>query len=105
MNRLKVLYRGWGIPCAGTQVYAPRYREEWLSKTVQAGVQRRATQNGPRFILGAARSRHFGVRAVCPNNLPLRYRVQLCTTHIDQPSQIPEPYDLASFSMGRTALT
>jgi hypothetical protein len=23
MNRLKALYRGWGIPCAGTQVYAP----------------------------------------------------------------------------------
>ena len=22
MNRLKALYRGWGIPCAGTQVYA-----------------------------------------------------------------------------------
>src|SRR6267154_809688 len=42
MNRLKALYRGWGIPCAGTQVYAPRYREEWLSKIVQAGVRRRA---------------------------------------------------------------
>jgi len=24
MNRLKALYRGWGIPCAGTQVYATR---------------------------------------------------------------------------------
>jgi transposase len=42
MNRLKALYRGWGIPCAGTQVYAPRYREEWLSKIEQAGVRRRA---------------------------------------------------------------
>src|SRR6266481_4273533 len=42
MNRLKALYRGWGIPCAGTQVYAPRYREEWLGKIVQAGVRRRA---------------------------------------------------------------
>src|ERR1700680_3854235 len=40
MNRLKALYRGWGIPCAGTQVYAPRYREEWLSKITQAGVRR-----------------------------------------------------------------
>jgi Transposase len=29
MNRVKALYRGWGIACAGTQVYAPRYREEW----------------------------------------------------------------------------
>src|SRR4249920_1481950 len=32
MNRLKALYRGWGIACAGTKVYAPRYREEWLQK-------------------------------------------------------------------------
>src|SRR5260370_24138388 len=42
MNRLKALYRGWGIPCAGTQVSAPRYREEWLSKIRQAGGARRA---------------------------------------------------------------
>jgi transposase len=42
MNRLKALYRGWGIPCAGTQVYAARYREEWLNKIEQAGVRRRA---------------------------------------------------------------
>jgi len=42
MNRLKALYRGWGIPCAGTQVYAPRYREEWINKIPQAGVRRRA---------------------------------------------------------------
>jgi len=42
VNRLKALYRGWGIPCAGTQVYAPRYREEWLSKIPQTGVRRRA---------------------------------------------------------------
>src|SRR5499425_1898355 len=42
MSRVKALYRGWGIPCAGTQVYAPRYREEWLQKIEQAGVRRRA---------------------------------------------------------------
>jgi transposase len=42
MNRIKALYRGWGIPCAGTQVYAPRYREEWLHKIEHAGVRRRA---------------------------------------------------------------
>jgi hypothetical protein len=24
MSRLKAIYRGWGIPCAGQQVYAPR---------------------------------------------------------------------------------
>jgi hypothetical protein len=42
MNRLKALYRGWGIPCAGNEVYAPRHRAEWLSKITAAGVRRRA---------------------------------------------------------------
>jgi transposase len=42
MNRMKALYRGWGIPCAGTQVYAARSREEWMSKLPQVGVRRRA---------------------------------------------------------------
>jgi transposase len=42
MNRLKALFRGWGIACAGTQVYAPRCREEWLNKIPHAGVRRRA---------------------------------------------------------------
>jgi hypothetical protein len=42
MNRLKALYRGWGVACAGTQVYAPRNRQEWLSKLEHAGVRRRA---------------------------------------------------------------
>ena len=42
MNRLKALYRGWGIPCAGTQVYAPRHRSEWLGKITEVGVRRRA---------------------------------------------------------------
>src|SRR4030081_833982 len=42
MNRLKALYRGWAIPCAGTQVYAPHYRSEWLAKIHEAGVRRRA---------------------------------------------------------------
>src|SRR6201982_1162939 len=42
MNRLKALYRGWAIPCAGTQVYAPHYRSECLAKIHEAGVRRRA---------------------------------------------------------------
>jgi transposase len=42
MNRLKALYRSWGIPCAGNEVYAPRHRSEWLSKITEAGVRRRA---------------------------------------------------------------
>jgi transposase len=42
MNRLKALYRGWGIPCTGTQVYSRRHREQWLKKIREAGVRRRA---------------------------------------------------------------
>jgi transposase len=42
MNRLKALYRGWGIPCPGNDVYAPRHRAEWLDKISEAGVRRRA---------------------------------------------------------------
>jgi len=42
MTRLKALYRSWAIPCAGKQVYAPRYRSEWLGKISEAGVRRRA---------------------------------------------------------------
>ncbi|HET6177541.1 MAG TPA: hypothetical protein VFE61_11455, partial [Candidatus Sulfotelmatobacter sp.] len=42
MNRVKALYRGWGIAGGGTQVYAPRYRDEWLGKIEQVGVRRRA---------------------------------------------------------------
>ena len=42
MNRVKALYRGWGIACGGTQVYAPRYRGEWLGKIEHVGVRRRA---------------------------------------------------------------
>jgi hypothetical protein len=42
MIRLKALYRSWGIPCSGKQVYTPRHREQWLSKIAQPGVRRRA---------------------------------------------------------------
>jgi hypothetical protein len=42
MTRLKAVYRSWAIPCAGKQVYAPRYRDEWLGKIREAGVRRRA---------------------------------------------------------------
>ncbi|MGC1296275.1 MAG: hypothetical protein WA869_14665 [Alloacidobacterium sp.] len=42
MNRLKALYRSWGIPCAGNKVYAPRHRSEWLGRISEAGVRRRA---------------------------------------------------------------
>jgi transposase len=42
MNRVKAIYRGWGITCAGQQVYAPRNRAEWLAKISEGSVRRRA---------------------------------------------------------------
>src|SRR5712671_3632897 len=42
MNRNKALYRSWAIPCAGTTVYAPRHRAEWLAKIAEPGVRVRA---------------------------------------------------------------
>src|SRR6202034_1715602 len=42
MTRLKAVYRSWAIPCAAKQVYAPRYRAEWVRKIREAGVRRRA---------------------------------------------------------------
>jgi transposase len=42
MTRVKAIYRSWGIPCRGKQVYAERYRAEWLGKIQEAGVRRRA---------------------------------------------------------------
>ena len=41
MTRVKALYRGWGIACAGQQVYALCHRAEWLDKIGEAGVRRR----------------------------------------------------------------
>src|SRR5215467_4375890 len=42
MNRIKSVYRGWAIPCAGTSVYSRRHRAEWLAKLVEPGVRIRA---------------------------------------------------------------
>jgi len=42
MNWIKAVYRGWAIPCAGTSVYTPRHRAEWLAKLVEPGVRIRA---------------------------------------------------------------
>ena len=42
MSRIKAVYRGWGISCAGTTVYAPGHRAEWLSKIKEPGVVVRA---------------------------------------------------------------
>ena len=42
MTRVKALYRSWAIPCTGKQVYAPRYRADWLAKISEPGVRLRA---------------------------------------------------------------
>src|SRR5215468_11560008 len=42
MNRIKSVYRSWAIPRAGTSVYNPRHRAEWLAKLVEPGVRIRA---------------------------------------------------------------
>jgi hypothetical protein len=44
MNRVKALYRGWAIPCAGRDVYYRRHRSQWLEKIPEAGSRRRAEQ-------------------------------------------------------------
>jgi hypothetical protein len=61
MNRVKALYRGWSIPCAGTKVYAPRYRQEWLQKIEHTGV---------RLARGAARSTVGWIAGVATNAAP-----------------------------------
>jgi Transposase len=40
MNRIKALYRGWSIPCAGTQVYAPRHRVRQLLLQENSGQKK-----------------------------------------------------------------
>jgi transposase len=54
MSRLKAIYRSWAIPCAGQQVYAPRYRTEWLAKITDGGVRRRAELSYQQFDTLAA---------------------------------------------------
>jgi transposase len=58
MNRLKAIYRSWAIPCAGQQVYAARYRTEWLAKISEAGVRRRAEFYYQQFDALAALRQH-----------------------------------------------
>ena len=42
MNRLKALYRSWGMAYSGKSVYLASQREVWLNKIKEAGVRRRA---------------------------------------------------------------
>ena len=42
MSRVKAVYRSWGIPCGGREVYYTRHRQQWLNKIQEPGVRRRA---------------------------------------------------------------
>jgi transposase len=42
MNRIKAVYRGRGIDCAGQKVYSARHRGEWLEKLSEPSRRRRA---------------------------------------------------------------
>lgn len=42
MNRLKALFRSQGIKCAGTALYHPGKRDDWLAKLVESGIRFRA---------------------------------------------------------------
>ena len=42
MNRLKAIYRGRAIRCAGMKVYSPRHRDDWLKQLRETGARRRA---------------------------------------------------------------
>jgi transposase len=42
MSRIKAVYRGRGIACAGQKVYGARHRGEWLGKLSEPGRRRRA---------------------------------------------------------------
>jgi transposase len=44
MSRVKAVYRSWGIPCGGRDVYYSRHRRQWLDKIQEPGVRRRAEQ-------------------------------------------------------------
>jgi len=86
MSRVKAIYRSWGIPCAGKQVYAPRHRAEWLAKITEVGVLRRAEfyyqqldalrllRHGVRRDLLAESKKHKATKLLCqiPSIGPIR---------------------------------
>ncbi|PYU45030.1 MAG: hypothetical protein DMG54_07310 [Acidobacteria bacterium] len=49
MNRVKAIYRSWGIPCGGQSVYNPRHRKEWLARSPKP-----ACAAGPSFTTSSS---------------------------------------------------
>lgn len=81
MLRLKAIFRGRGIGCAGHDVYRPDRREQWLRKLNESGVKQRAKylyaelevlkqlrQEGKRELLKEAR-RHQAYKVL--SSIPL----------------------------------
>jgi transposase len=61
MSRIKAVYRGRGIACAGEKVYVTRHRSEWLEKLSEPGRRRRAErlhQQLDQLALLRQRARH-----------------------------------------------
>lgn len=42
MNRIKALFRGRGIPCAGRDIYYKRNRDQWVARLTEPGLRSRA---------------------------------------------------------------
>jgi hypothetical protein len=90
MSRLKAIYRSWAIPCAGQQVYAPRYRAGWLAKISEAEVRRgaelyylqfdalAALRQGVRRKLLAEGQKHLNTRLLQQTPSKRRVRTALC---------------------------
>ena len=83
MNRVKALYRSWGIVCGGQQVYAPRHRAEWLDKIGEAGVRRRAEFLTTNSTLCEPYGRRCG--RICWPRVGNRARQIYCARFLDRP--------------------
>ncbi len=80
MNRVKAIYRSWGIPCAGERVYNPRHREAWLRKVTPASVRHQAeiyTSSSTHGFAGANKRGErssLKARSTRPGNCFVRFR-------------------------------
>jgi len=93
MNRLKAVYRGWSIACAGIRVYAPRYREEWLNKIPHAGVRRRAELLYEQLVWTAGLATNRTTRVV--GGEPETYSSETVTPDSLHRSDTSRPFDRA----------
>ena len=111
MSRLKAIYRSWAIPCAGQQVYAPRYRTEWLTKITEAGgapsrrtllsTVRRLGSSAPASATGAVgRGRETSRGWIAPTN-SLDWPDSSSPADRAHPDTAPLPYQAATVGLQR----